>query len=154
MFGTALAAVEPVFLLIETYIVMNMVYNFNKWISKQSNIRDEEAQDLSQFDPPLTRTSLIMRVVVILITLSCYMGTYLVIQESKALLGGDQEIPIHFNHAVALLVTLQLIAFSLTIFKEDGIISESAMVALLASVPILIASWSYYHLKLTVSETR
>lgn len=133
---------------------MNIVGSFNKWISQQSNVRDEEAQDLSQFDPPLTRTSLVMRIVVILVTVICYLCTYLIIQESKTLLGADQETPIHFNHAIALLVTLQLVAFSLTIYKEHGIISETAMVALAASIPIFIASWSFFYLKTTTADSR
>lgn len=79
------------------------------------------------------------------------MGTYLIIQESKALLGSDGDIPVHFNHAIALLVTLQIVAFSTTIYKEGGVLSESALVALVASIPIFIAAWSYYHLKVSIS---
>lgn len=147
-----LTFIEPVFLVLELYVFIGMIKNFNRWLTKLANVRDEESQDLSNWEPPLTRGSLTVRAFVILLTLLSYIGIYFIIQESKSLLSfssQEQEIPLTFNHAIAVLVTLQLIALSLTIYKEDGILSESAMIALLASVPIFVASLSYYHAKQT-----
>lgn len=147
--------VEPIFLIIETIIIMEMLRKFNKWIADLSNIRDEDSHDLSSWDPPLTRGSILARVVVILITIACYIGTYMIVRDSKTLLGvDDKQIPIQFNHAIALLVTLQVISFFATIYKEDGILSETACVALTAAVPIFIASWSYNSLKEAKSSSR
>lgn len=152
IFGWAITIIEPIFILIETVIVLEIINAFNKWISRLSNLRDDNSRDLSSWDPPLTRGSIIMRFVVILITISSYLAAYMIIQESKALLFdelklSEQEVPIQFHYAIAMLVTLQLIAFSATIYKESGILSETAMVALAASVPIYISVWSFYHLK-------
>lgn len=154
LFSALLVVVEPLFLMIELYLVMDMIRKFNKWMSEKSNIRDEESHDLSTWDPPLARESIVARFFVILITLISYIGVYVIIQESKSFLESGGDVPVHFNHAIAALVTLQLIAFSATVYKEEGILSESALVALVASVPILIASWSYYHLKEVANETR
>lgn len=145
--------VEPLFLIIELYLVMDMVKRFNKWMSEKANVRDEDSHDLSTWEPPLARESIVARFFVILITLLSYIGVYIIIQESKVFLGTGDDVPIHFNQAIAALVTLQLIAFSATVYKEEGILSESALVALVASIPILIASWSYYHLKEVGSES-
>lgn len=93
-----------------------------------------------------------MRAFVILLTLFSYVGVYVIIQESKNLLSypnTEDNVPQTFNHAIAALVTLQLIALSMTIYKEEGILSESAMISFLAAVPIFIASLSYYHAKQT-----
>lgn len=155
IFSGLLVLAEPIFLFIETFIIMEMIRNFNRWISSLSNIRDENSQDLSSWEPPLTRASITVRFVVVLIAIASYIATYMIIQESKALLGHDvKEVPIQFNHAIAMLVTLQLISLSATIYKEEGILSETAIVALVASVPIFIASWSYYHLKATSISSR
>lgn len=155
IFGTLLVIVEPVILLLETLIVMDILKVFNRWISKLSNVRDDDSSDLSRWEPPLTRGSIVMRFVVILITVASYLGSYMVIQEAKQLLGADdQTIPIHFHHAISLLVTLQLIALTSTIYKEAGVLSESAMVALTASVPIFIASWSFYHIQTKAASSR
>lgn len=153
IFGGLLTMAEPTFLLIEVYLVLDMLRNFNRWLSEKSNVRDEEAHDLSSWEPPLARTSIVTRFVVILITVFSYIGVHMIVQESKSLLGTSDDIPVNFNHAIAALVTLQLIAFSATIYKEEGILSESALVALFASIPIFIASWSYYHLKDTTSSS-
>lgn len=153
VFGTLLVAIEPVFLLIEAAIVMEMINAFNKWMSSASNIRDDDPRDLASWEPPLSRGSMVMRFVIVLTAVACYIGTYLTIQESKSLLGFNyHDVPIQFNHAIALLVTLQLIALTATIYKEEGILSECAMVALVAAVPIFIASWSFNHLKAEVDS--
>lgn len=153
--GTLLVIVEPIFLILETYIIMEMLRSLNRWISHMSNIRDEDSNDLSNWEPPLTRGSIIMRFVVLLLTLASYLATYMIVQESKQLLGVDEKVfPIQFNHAIALLVTLQLISVTTTVYKENGILSESAMVCLTAAVPIFIASWSYYHMKTAQVSSR
>lgn len=123
---------------------MDVIRKFSKWISKRANIRDEEAHDLSTWDPPLARSSIVARFFIILITIASYAGTYYFIYKSRLYLSstGDSH-PLNFNHAIAALVTLQLISASATIYKEDGVISESALVCLAAAGPILIASWSY-----------
>lgn len=143
-----LTSIEPVFLLIEIYIVMDMIKTFNRWISRKANVRDEEAHDLSTWDPPLATSSIIARTFVILLTISSYVGVYYIINQSKILIdsSGQSVVPLNFNHAIAALVTLQLIAAAATIYKDDGIISESALVCLAASIPILIASWSFNEL--------
>lgn len=149
--------IEPLFLLLELYVFVGMIRSFNRWLTKLANVRDEESQDLSNWEPPLTRSSIIVRAFVILMTLLSYAGVFAIIQQSKSFLAqaiGEEEIPVTFNHAIAALVTLQLIAISLTIYKEDGILSESAMIALLASVPIFVASLSYYHAKQTHLSSR
>ena len=151
LFNSTLAISEPIFLMLEVYIVMDLVKAVNRWISTQSNIRDEETQDLSSWEPPLTRTSIFIRTLVILMTIAGYIATYLMIQESKSLLG--TETPVLFNHTIAVLVSLQLIAISATIYKEEGILSESAMVALIASIPIFIAAWLFQHAKMTAEST-
>lgn len=146
--STFLVAIEPVFLIVESLIIMEMLKAFNKWIAKLSNIRDETSHDLSTWDPPLSRGSVAMRFVVILITIVSYIVSYMLIQESKILLGADdQAVPLQFKHAIALMVTLQLVALTATMYNEEGILSESAMVATTATAPIFIASWSFYHLK-------
>lgn len=157
LLGWALTVIEPAFILFETVIIMEMISSFNKWISQMSNIRDENSRDLSTWEPPLTRGSIMTRFLVILITLASYVAAYMIIQESKRLilqeLGlNESEMPIQFNQAIAMLVTLQLIAFSMTIYKESGILSETAMVTLAASIPIFIAAWSFYHLKATTAS--
>lgn len=152
IFGAILTAIEPIFLLIEVLLVMDMLGSFNKWLAAQANARDESSNDLSTWDPPLTRGAVFVRLVIILITISSYILTYVVLLESKGWHGQGEDVPLNFNQAIAALVTLQLIAFSTTIYKEEGVISESAMVALLASVPIFIASWSYHNLKETTDS--
>jgi len=152
----SLTIIEPLFIILETVIVMEITSAFNKWISRMSNIRDENSMDLSSWDPPLTRGSIVTRILVIFITIASYSGAYMIIQESKSLLSSDlglneQDVPIQFNQAIAILVTLQVVAFSATIYKESGILSQTAMVTLVASVPIFISVWSYYHLKTTVA---
>lgn len=147
LFSGLLVIVEPFFLIMELYLVIDMIRTFNQWLSEKSNLRDEESHDLSTWDPPLARESIVARFFVILITILSYIGVYIIIQESKHLLTLEDNIPVHFNHAIAALVTLQLIAFSATVYKEEGILSESALVALVAAIPILIASWSYHNLK-------
>lgn len=154
IFGGLLVIVEPAFLVIEIYLFMDMLKSFNRWISTLANVRDDDSQDLSSWEPPLTRGAVIARIFIILITIFSYIGVYLIIQESKSLLGTGSDIPVNFNHAIAALVTLQVLAFSATIYKEEGVLSESALVALLASIPIFIASWSYYHLKETSDASR
>lgn len=154
LFGGLLTVVEPLFLLLEVYIIMDIIKNFNRWISSLANIRDENSQDLSQWEPPLTRTSIAVRFVIILITIASYMAAYMIIQESKSLLGSEQETPIQFHHAIAMLVTLQLVCFSATIYKEEGVLSETAMVAMVASMPIFIASWSYFFLRAATADSR
>jgi hypothetical protein len=155
IFGTLLLAVDPIILFLESVVLLDMLRAFNRWISKLSNVRDEDSNDLSTWEPPLTRGSIVMRFVIILITVAGYLGTYMIVHEAKQLLGvDDPTVPIHFNQAISLLVTLQLIALSSTIYKEAGVLSESAMVALAASVPIFIASWSYYHMKTTTASSR
>lgn len=154
LFSALIVVVEPIFLIIELCLVMDMIRKFNKWMSEKANVRDEESHDLSTWDPPLARESIVARFFVILITIVSYIGVYIVIQESKSLLELGGDVPVQFNHAIAALVTLQLIAFSATIFKEEGILSESALAAFVASIPILIASWSYYHLKEVADESR
>lgn len=150
--STLLVIIEPLFLLLESFIIMDMVKAFNKWIANQSNVREDDSHDLSSWEPPLSRGSVVMRFVVILITIASYIATYLLVQESKTLLGiSENDIPVQFNHAFSLLVTLQLISFTATIYKDDGILSESAMVVLTATVPIFIAAWSFNHLKTEVS---
>lgn len=146
--STLLVAIEPVFLFIESIIVLEMIKAFNKWMGTWSNMREDDSHDLASWEPPLSRGSIFMRFVVILITIASYISTYLLVQEAKILLNFEnKDVPIQFNHAIALLVTLQLIAFTATIYKEEGILSESAMIAFTASVPIFIAAWSYNHLK-------
>lgn len=145
-YDIALSMVEPVFLLLEIYLVMDLIKKFNKWISTRSNIRNEDSNDLSSWEPPLATSSIVARTFVILITIFSYVGTYLIVQESKSLIGSSESVPCNFNHAFAALITLQLIALTVTIYKEEGILSESAMIALFASVPILVASWSYSNL--------
>jgi len=154
IFSTMLVFMEPFFLMIEVYIAIDMIKSFNKWISTHANVRDEASQDLSNWEPPLTRTSLLVRTFVVLISIFSYIATYVLIQESKFLLSVADQVPINFNHAFAALVTLQVIAFSATIYKDEGILSESAMVALLAAVPIFIASWSYHNLRQTSDSSR
>lgn len=147
LFGGLLTMVEPIFLVFEAYLFIDMISSFNKWIAEKSHIRDEDSS-LASWEPPLSTISILVRIFVILMTILSYLAVYTIVQESKALLtlvGG--EIPVNFNHTIAALVTLQLIAVSATIYKEEGILSESAMIALLASIPIFIASWSFYNLK-------
>lgn len=145
-YDTALSMVEPVFLLLEIYLAMDLIKRFNKWISAQSNIRNEDSHDLSSWEPPLATSSIVARTFVILITILSYVGVYLTVQESKSLIGYSDNVPCNFNHAIAALITLQLIALTMTVYKEEGILSESAMIALFASIPILVASWSYSNL--------
>lgn len=152
VFGSLLTTIEPLFLLLELYVFLGLIKSLNRWLSKLANVRDEGSQDLSNWEPPLTRVSLTMRAFVILLTLFSYVGVYVIIQESKNLLSypnTEDNVPQTFNHAIAALVTLQLIALSMTIYKEEGILSESAMISFLAAVPIFIASLSYYHAKQT-----
>lgn len=146
VFSTLLSVVEPLFLFLEIYLVLDMIKSFSKWISHHANIHDTESQDLDQWEPPLTRTSITVRALVIILTILSYLGVYLVIQESKNLLNLGESVPIQFNQAIAALVTLQLIALSATIYREEGILSQSALVCLASSLPIFIAAWSYYHL--------
>ena len=152
IFGWTVTITEPILILLETFIIMEMVQNFNKWISHLSNQREDDSHDLSSWEPRLSREAIMMRFAVILITICCYIGAYSIVRQSKSLLQndlglGEQDIPVQFHYAIAALVTLQLIAFSATIYKESGILSETAMVAFTASVPIFIAAWSFYHLK-------
>lgn len=150
VFGGTLAFIEPLFLLLELYVFLDIIRSFNRWLASLSQIRDEDSQDLSSWEPPLTRGSILVRGLIILLTLFSYVGVYIIVQESKQFLGLDEtNVPLIFNHAIAAIVTLQLISISLTIYKEEGVLSESAMVCLLASVPIFIASLSYYHAKQT-----
>lgn len=111
-----------------------------------ANIRDEDSHDLSSWEPPLATGSIVARIFVILITILSYIGVYMIIQESKSLLGQADNVPSNFSNAMNALITLQIIALTTTIYKEEGILSESAMIALLASIPILVASWSYSNL--------
>lgn len=154
LYDGALSIVEPLFLLLEIYLAMDLIKKFNSWISQQSNIRNEDSHDLSSWEPPLAVSSILARTVVILISLFSYVGVYLIIQESKSLIGNTDDVPCNFSHAIAALVTLQLIALTVTIYKDEGIISESAMIALAATVPILIASWSYSNLLESHSKSR
>lgn len=132
-----------------------MVKSFNTWIAKLSNIRDEDSADISNWDQPLSRGAVVARTFVIALTFSSYIASFWIIQEGRNLLELDGiNTPINFSHAIAALVTLQLIALTTTIYKEEGIISESAMVTLVASVPIFIASWSFYNLSSKEAETR
>lgn len=152
IFNLLLNVAEPMFLFIETIIVVDIVRSFNRWISRQSNIRDEDSQDLSNWEPPLTRGSLLTRISVVLLALASYVGTYFIIQEAKQWLDATGlDVPIQFNHAIAMLVTLQLVAFTATIYKEEGILSETAIIALTAAIPIFIASWSYHNMKTSSS---
>lgn len=148
IFNGAITLAEPLFLLVEIYLVLDMIGRFNRWIAHMSNIRDENSTDISNWDPPLTRAAIIARIVVIILTFISYLGAFLVVQEGKVLLESTgSDIPLNFNHAIAALVTLQLIALTATIYKEEGIVSESAMVSLVATIPIFVASWSFYHLR-------
>lgn len=149
IFSTLLTLVEPLFLYIEAYMFIEMIKSFNKWISEKANVREDDIHDLSNWEPPLARTSIIARIAVIFLTILSYIAVFMVLQESRSyvnLASDNTNAPVNFQHAIAGLVTLQLIAASATIYKEEGILSESALIALLASVPIYIASWSYYHL--------
>lgn len=146
LYDGALSIVEPLFLLLEIYLATDLMKKFNSWISQQSNIRNEDSHDLSSWEPPLAISSIVARAFVVLLSIFSYIGTYLVIQESRTLIGYSDDVPCNFSHAIAALITLQLIALTVTIYKEEGIISESAMIALVASIPLLIASWSYSNL--------
>lgn len=148
IFYTLLSVIEPLFLLIEIFIVMRIIHNLNSWISGKANSRDEGAHDLSSWEPPLARSSILARLFIILLTIASYACAYLVVYQSKTLLSSVdlKDQPLNFNHAIATLVTLQIIAVTITIYKDEGIISEMALVCLASSIPILIASWSYNQL--------
>lgn len=150
VFSGTLSLVEPAFLILEAYIFMDIIGSFNRWISECSHTREEDSS-LANWEPPLATTSIIARVAIILTTILAYLGVYMILEESKVLLDlaeGSGTV-INFSHTIAALITLQLIALSATIYKEEGVISESAMIALLAALPIFIACWSYNNLKVT-----
>lgn len=146
LFSGTLSIIEPMFLLLEVYLVLDMVKSLNKWIASKANNVDDDPHDLSRWEPPLARSSIAIRILIIVITIASYFAAYWIVQESRLLLKSEDHVPVQFNQAIAALVTLQLIALSTTIYKEEGVISESALVTLVASLPILIASWSYFHL--------
>lgn len=155
IFSAAITLVEPVFLIIETALILDMVGSLNRWIANQSNARAEHNSDLSSWDSPLTRGAVLARIFVITLTFISYIGAFLLVQQSKDLLEYCScDVPINFSHTIAALVTLQLIALTATIYKEEGIISESAMVAQVAAIPVFIASWSFHHLKVKESGSR
>lgn len=147
VFSGLITLAEPLFLGLEVYLMVEFIRRINRWIPASANARDENSQDLSTWEPPLSSQAIITRLFVLVITIASYFGVYMIIQEAKMLLGPSHDIPVNFNHAISALVTLQLIAFAATIYKEEGILSESALICLLASVPILVAAWSYNHLK-------
>lgn len=163
IFSTCLVVVEPVFLVIEALIVLRLIKEFNKWLSQMANVHDEDSLDLSHWEPPLTRGSIVTRTFMIIIFLASYLCAYLVVQDAKAFLIPTSElnnselnsdVPIIFSHAIAALVTLQLLAFCATMTKDEGIISESGMIVLVASLPIFLAAWSYHQLKVDATSSR
>lgn len=149
VFNSLVTVSEPVFLILESFIVLHFIRTVNRWMSDISNRRQQDSDDLSAWEPPLTTGAFFARILVVLIAIAGYIFTYEIIHQSKTLLSiTDNEAELnHFNNAIAMLVTLQIISFFATLYKDEGIVSESSMVVLAASIPIFIASWYYNSLK-------
>lgn len=152
LYNGILIAMKPTLILIEIYFVLEILRKFNRWLSKKANARDHLAHDISSWDPPLARDALCARIGVIVLMIASYIGSYLLLEKSQLTLTqfpAAGSIPIIFEQAKVLLITLQALAILTTLFKDEGIISESAMICLVSSICILVASYHQSQVLLT-----
>lgn len=141
IYSTILILIKPILIMVEVYYILEILRKFNRWISKKANKREDIRNDPYTWEAPLSRGAVAARIVVVMISLISYIGTYMMIGLCQSnLYKSTGFIPAIFEQSLVVLITLQFIAMTATILKEEGIISETALICLSSTTGIFIAS--------------
>lgn len=96
IFNSLIWLAEPVFLVVEVCIVIDITKRLNQWLGEKANKLEENSRDLFS-ERELTSGAFVWRAVIIILTLASYRASFLIIQEAKALVSQHDNPPLEFN---------------------------------------------------------
>ncbi|KAG9509498.1 Hydroxyacid oxidase 1, partial [Fragariocoptes setiger] len=146
-YNSALFLSEPIFSLLEIVILMELVTSFGRWLSHKANeVSDDSESSITWTDlneDNYTRSARIYRVLIIMLSIACYIITFFIFKQTYTLLPANGP-PVMFTHALIGFTTFHTLAIVVTLFKDNGIITNPAFTAIVASGPIYLAAWFYH----------